>query len=161
MADLLPRRVGRAVGGVSASVGRVFSPVNRGPPKFALGGRGPHFSVGLGRRSPREVFLLMLGDQLVVGQSALVQLGTLLAHLRSGSLLGGLLLGDPGLALGDLGPLGELIGCLTVLGGGSLAPLAQLTLPCPQASPLADAGHRHRERDQDQRDYHYYDDQTC
>lgn len=161
MADPLPRRVGRAVGGVSASVGRVFSPVNRGSPKIGLGGRGPNISVGLGRRSPREVLVLILGDELVVGQPALVQLGALLADLRRRPLLRGLLLGDPGLALGDLGPLGQLFGRLAVLGSCGLAPLTQLALTRPQARPLTQAGQRHRERDQEQGDYHYYDDQTC
>jgi hypothetical protein len=71
---------------------------------------------------------LVVFDQLVVGEAALVEFGALLAQLGFGSLPGGLLLGDSGSPLGQVGALLELLRGLSVLGRGALSAFAELLL---------------------------------
>jgi hypothetical protein len=158
--------VGRWVGGVGAARGRVFSPVAPGCPKLGFGvrGRDGANSIGtvvVGRRGPREALALVVGNEVAVGQTALVQFGAFLANLSLGPLPGRLLLGNPSPALGDLGALVEVVGRLTMLGGRGLAPLAQLAFASPQTSAATQTRERRGERDDNKRDDDYDDDQTC
>ena len=86
-------------------------------------------AVVLRPRGPAgEAIAVLAVDELVVRQSFLVQRGTLLVQLRLGAVAAGLLLGDPGAALGFVGPLLANLGLLAVLGGDLLATMVELAL---------------------------------
>ncbi len=82
-------------------------------------------------RCASEAIALVIGDQLVIGEPLLVQLGALLTQLGLSSLLGRLVLGDASPVIGDVGPLGQIRRGFAMLSGLHLATLLDLALTSP------------------------------
>jgi hypothetical protein len=91
-----------------------------------------------------------------------VQRCTLLVQVGLSTLARGLLLGDPGTALGELGALLARLGVLTMLRRHPLAAALELTLLGAHAAARASTGHDDREQNHDEyRDHNDRDDRSC
>jgi len=130
-----------------------------GGPVAAVGGSVAADS--LHRGSSSEVLALVIGDQLVVGQTLLVEPGALLLEPGVGSFARCLLFGDPGSALGDLGLLGPLLRRLAMLPGGLITALIQFARTRSNASPFAGAHASNGQRDEDYHDNDDHNDHGC
>jgi hypothetical protein len=112
-------------------------------------------------RGAGEAFAFVVGDELVVGETLLVQLGSLLLELCLGSFSRRFLLGHASATLGDLCLLGSLGRRLTMLAHNILTALSQLALAGSQPSPFAGPWQQDNESDHDEDDDHNNDDQCC
>ncbi len=122
---------------------------------------GNRSSVILNRRGAGELLALVLADELVVSETALVQGGTFLMQVRRGAFLGGFLLRDAGPLLGDLGLLLSGAGLPSVLICDLIATLAQFAFPSLESRLLTHPRERQRKRDEDQHHYDDHDDEGC
>jgi hypothetical protein len=88
------------------------------------------------RRGAGELVALVLGDELVVREPALMQLGLLLAGLCGGTLALSLLLGDAGALLGHLCAALALACFLAVRGHNLFATFVESLLTASELSAL-------------------------
>jgi hypothetical protein len=84
------------------------------------------------------VISLVVLDQFLIGQSALVEVGALAAQVGLSTLASRLLGGDPRPLLSFLGTPNVGFGLITMLGGDPLAALSELPLALPDAGTLTE-----------------------
>ena len=99
--------------------------------------------------------MLVVGDQLIIGETSLVQSGSLFLQLRLRAVPARLLLSDTRAPLGDLRPLHSRLGLLPMLAGGSPAPAIQLLFARSNPPALVHARHRDHEGDHRQNNHDY------
>jgi hypothetical protein len=104
---------------------------------------------------------LVFGNELVIGQPLLVQLGLLLMKVSLSSFSFGFLLGYACAPIGDLCLLGPLVCRFAMLVRDVLAALPQLPLAGRNSRPFTGAWQYQSKADQYQHDDDNHDDQRC
>jgi hypothetical protein len=117
--------------------------------------------VSLERGSSGETSPLVLGNELVIGQALLVQLGPLLMKLSLSSFSCGFLLGYARTPIGDLCLLGSLVRRFAMLVRDVLTALPQLPLAGRNSRPFTCAWQHQSTADQNQYADDDHDDQRC
>jgi hypothetical protein len=135
-------------GHVPPAIGHAVPPVVPPFVGHGLAIRLDGFTVVVTRRRSGEPVSLVLTDELVVDQAVLVHVSALLVELGFGTVALGLLLGDAGVALGDVSLLVPVIRLVPVPRYGAIASLIDLALT--GASTRTRDHHHHGKQDHDE-----------